>query len=250
MPRIADENRQISGSSFEFSGAGMDRLAESGYTVVTIACDVTGSTSGFADDLLKMVKAAVGACKRNRIINKRILLRVITFSTNMRPNGINELHGFSPLEDIDVDVDYPPFNPDGMTNLYDAVFSGVGAMVDYGVDLVEGDFDCNGLLIVITDGDDNRSVSTPRMIREKIESLKIAESLESLTTIVIGINTRAYSQVLAEFVADAGLTNFIDAGDVTEEVLAKIGGFIESSSVKTSTALTSGEPSKDISATI
>lgn len=247
MPKIATENRQIVGTSFEFSGAGMDRLQETGYTVVTVAVDVTGSTIDFADDLLEMVKSAVGACKRNRVINKRILLRVITFSTQV---GVRELHGFVPLDDIDMATDYPPFNPDGLTNLFDAVHAGVGAMVDYGADLIRNDYDCNGLFIVITDGANNQSQATTAMIKERITSLRRAESLESLMTIVIGINTRVYLQVLEEFVAEAGLDIFIDAGNVTEEVLAKIAGFIESSSVETSTALGSGAPSKDISATI
>lgn len=250
MPLIGNddnmETRQIGGSSFTFSGARIDDLGAPEYTLVTIAVDVTGSTSGFAKELRDTLITAVEACKKSPR-SENLLLRVITFSTYV--GGVSELHGFVPLSGI-VPADYPQFNPDGMTPLYDAAFSAVGAMVEYGSDLMKNDFLANGIVFIITDGYDNQSTTTPKMIAAKLAAVKKDELLESLVTVLVGINAAEYRRHLEGFKNDAGLDQYIDAGEATKGKLAKLADFVSQSISSTSQALGTGGPSQNISASI
>jgi uncharacterized protein YegL len=252
MPRISGggdsemQSHRIGGSSFSFQGARIDSLGATEYTLVTVAVDVTGSTASFAADLHKMLVTAVEACKKSPR-SDNLLLRVITFSTYV--GGVAELHGFTPLAQIDPST-YPAFQPDGMTPLHDATFSAVGALVEYGEKLMESDFLANGIVFVITDGDDNRSSATPRMIKEKITEATKGEKLESLVTVLIGINAAQYQRELERFRQDAGIDQYIDAGEATKGKLAKLAAFVSQSVSSQSQALGTGGPSQNIAPTI
>lgn len=251
MPQIGGEMAQfqIAGSNFTFQGARLTRLGATEYTLVTIAVDVTGSTSGFAKELRDMLIAAVESCKKSPR-SDNLLVRAILFSTSFGRNGVSELHGFKLLSDIDPQVDYQAFSPQGNTPLFDAVYSAVGAMVEYGGELTKNDYLANGIVFVVTDGDDNRSLATPGMIRTKIKQAAQGEKLESLVTVLVGINAMLYQRELDAFCQDAGLTHYIDMGEVTPGKLAKLGGFISRSVSSQSQAIGTGGPSKNIAATI
>jgi len=251
MPRISGgggENMQshrIGGSNFSFQGARIDTLGATEYTLVNINVDVTGSTAGFADDLRKMLVTAIEACKKSPR-SDNLLVRVVLFSSVL---GVCELHGFKPLSQIDPNT-YPAFQPDGMTNLFDAHYTGVGALVQYGEQLMASDYLANAIDFTITDGVNNNSSATPLMIRKKIEEATKEEKLESLVTVLIGINASQCKRELDEFKAQAGLTQYIDMGDVTKGKLAKLAGFVSQSVSSQSQALGTGGPSQNIQPTI
>jgi len=251
MPKIRDagdmEVHQITGSNFTFQGARLTHLGATEYTLVTVAVDVTGSTHNFADQLREALIAAVEACKKSPR-SDNLLVRVITFSTRFQ-DGINELHGFKSLADIDPNG-YPRFQPDGMTPLFDATYSAVGSMVEYGGQLTENDFLVNGIVFVITDGDNNRSVATPRMIHEQIRKVTQEEKLESLVTVLVGINAMQFQAELTAFQVEAGLDQYIDVGEVNSGKLAKLADFVSQSVSSQSQAIGTGGPSQNIPATI
>ena len=113
MPLDDEEVIQVPGAgTFTFSGKKIDKLGALQYTVVTIAVDVSGSVSGFADELLKCVKNIILACQKNQR-SDFMVIRLITFGS-----VITEIHGFRELTDIDVD-DYDDLDPSGMTVLFD-----------------------------------------------------------------------------------------------------------------------------------
>src|SRR3989344_819959 len=143
--------------AFKFSATKIDRLGATEYTLVTIAVDVTGSVSGFEAQLRKCLIAPVDSCKKSPP-SDNLLLRVILFSSSF-PNGIEEIHGFKPLAEIDPNT-YPQLLPSGGTPLYDASFSSVGATNAYAKQLMDQDFLVNGIVIVITDGDNNVGKAT------------------------------------------------------------------------------------------
>ncbi len=252
MPKIGNtgdnEVYQVAGSNFTFQGARLTHLGATEYTLVTIAVDVTGSTAPFAKELRDMLVAAVESCKKSPR-SDNLLVRAVTFSTTFR-DGINELHGFKLLRDINPQTDYPQFMPDGMTPLYDAVYSAVEAMVEYGGELMKNDFPANGIVLIITDGLNNQSLTTPRMIKEQIEKVRREEKLESLVTVLVGVNAQQFRPELDKFRIDADLTHYIDMGDVTPGKLARLGGFISRSVSSQSQALGTGGPSQQIKATI
>lgn len=251
MPRIASDDglqqtHRIGGSSFNFTGVRLEDLGATEYTLVTIAVDVTGSTAMFADDLRKMLIVAIEACKKSPR-SDNLLVRIVTFSTSV--GGVRELHGFEPLSSIDPKA-YPQFQPDGLTPLYDATFSSVGAMVQYGGDLMESDYLANGIAFIVTDGFDNVSSTSPSMIAEQVSRARREEKLESLLTILIGINASEYAHQLETFRREAGLDQYIDAGEVSQGRLAKLASFVSQSVSSQSQALGTGGPSQNIGAII
>lgn len=232
---------------FKFSGVRTENLTATEYTVVTIAIDETGSISGFKNDLKNMLITTVNACKRSPRVDN-LLLRVIKFSSSLQ-DGVEELHGFIPVNDIDVN-DYETFNPGGMTPLYDAAFSTIGGLCDYAKKLTDDDFLVNGIGFILTDGYDNQSKTTPKMISDLMTKSVRSEEIESLVTILIGINATVYQSELDSFKNDAGITQYIDVGDVTEGKLAKLADFVSQSISSQSNAIGTGGPSTQISASI
>lgn len=252
MPRILNNSTMETGNigglqTFQFSATKIDHLGSTEYTLATIAVDETGSTSGFADELRNALIVAVEACKKSPRANN-LLLRVIKFSTALK-GGVEEIHGFKPLSEVDTNS-YPQFNPAGMTPLCDAVFSAVGATNAYAKKLMEQDFLANGIVFVITDGGDNDSKTTPSAIKKELQRGARAEEIESLVTVLIGINATGFASVLSAFQSDAGMDQYIDAGDATKGKLAKLANFVSQSVSSQSQSLGTGGPSQNIAATI
>lgn len=251
MPRLdQDMERGMIGGvkGFGFSGIRTQHLGATEYTLVTIAVDVTGTTSGFEDELRRCLIEAVEACKKSPR-SDNLLVRVILFSSRFA-NGIEELHGFVPLANIDPQKDYPQLIAGGGTPLFDAAYSAIGAMNAYGKKLSADDFGVNAIAVIITDGDDNSSSATEEMILQEMNKAVSGETLESLVSILIGINASYYKNKLEQFQRNAGITQFIDGGDVTAGKLAKIAAFVSQSINSQSQALGTGGPSQNISATI
>jgi len=250
MPRLMgnDMEKVDLGRGFNFSGTRLEKLGASEYTLVTIAVDVTGSVGGFEGELRDCLITAVKACKKSPRANN-LLLRVITFASQFQ-NGVNELNGFKPLADIDPDNDYPDFRPGGMTPLNDACYSAIGAMNAYGQKLSDDDYGVNAIAFIITDGDENASVATMQMVKEELNRAITGETMESMISILIGINAQYYQAKLEQFQREAGITQYIDAGEATRGRLAKLAEFVSQSVSSQSQALGTGGPSQNISATI
>jgi uncharacterized protein YegL len=240
------QSHGVTGSNFTFQATRISDLGATEYTLVTIAVDVTGSTHGFADELRQMLVTVIQACQRSPR-SHNLLVRVILFSTTV--GGVTELHGFKPLAEINT-ADYPQFQPDGLTPLFDATYSSLVAMLDYGRQLADNDFLANGIAFIITDGADNASVTTPAMIRRQLESARQDEQLESLVSVLVGINDNQLRHLLDQFKVEAGLDQYVPAGDATAGRLAKLAAFVSQSVSSQSQALGTGGPSQAISATI
>ncbi len=242
------------GSGFQFSGATINNLEASEYTLVTIALDETGSIAGHEQEITDMLKTAVGACFSSPYSNN-LLIRVIRFDSRyvrQKGVGVDEVHGFKPLSEIDLSS-YPVLRGGGSTPLYDAVYSAVGAMNVYAQNLVDLDFAVNGITFVITDGGENASTGAGvGDVRKELTKSVTGEIMESHLSILIGIDT-GYGEVkqdLANFQRDAGMSQFIWAGEATKSNLAKLAEFVSQSISSTSQALGTGGPSQKISATI
>lgn len=253
MPRLMTDDTMETGNiggmqGFKFSGIRTEHLGATEYTLVVMAVDVTGSVFGFENDLRNCLIKAVESCQKSPR-SDNLLLRVITFSTRFH-NGVEELHGFKPLSEIDPQNDYPQLHLGGMTPLCDAVFSSVGAVNAYAKKLMDDDFQTNGIVFVITDGADNDSSTTEKMIQAEINKAIKGEDIESLITVLIGINAVKYKRELESFQKQSGIDKYIDAGDATKGKLAKLAEFVSQSVSSQSQALGTGSPSQNISATI
>jgi hypothetical protein len=244
MPIIKeDQIMKVPGSAFSFSAIKPEHLEATEYTLVTVVIDESGSISGFKDDLLKMLKEVVKACQKNPR-SENLMLRLVTFNTSL-----TEQHGFKLLADIDPSQ-YAEFNPGGGTALFDSTFEAIGATATYSQSLTASDFTVNGAVYIITDGEDNASKFSAMMVKTAVDKTKNAEVIESLITVLIGLNTNQCGVSLKRYKDDADLTQYIDMGDVTPGKLAKLAGFISKSVSSQSQSLGSGGPSAPVDLTI
>jgi hypothetical protein len=249
MPKLmATSDNQIidipGAGNFQFSAIRIEDLGATEYTLVTIVCDVSGSVSPFADDLLKCIKSIVEACQKSPRA-ENLLLRLLLFNDHL-----DEVHGFINLADIKAD-EYDPLDPDSMTALFDATYDAVGATLEYSKRLVDQDFDCNGAVYIITDGMDNRSSMTPASIKKKVADAMIKEEIESFITILISLYAPNYyapdvKKALTKFYEEAELTHYEEIGEATPGKLAKLANFVSESISSQSQALGTGAPSQTL----
>lgn len=249
MPKFGEDIslEQHRVGAFGFTAVSMDDLESSGYTLATIACDRSGSTSGFQKPMEDALKASVEALRKMPTAES-IMLRVLTFDTECE-----EVHGFIPLADIDTARYDGALAPRGMTALFDACVNAAEAAAHYGQQLLRDRFNANGILIVITDGLNNsgrfdNDNSLPA-VRAAFENTKAKECLESFTTVLIGVNfTNHYAeQALKAFHNKAGFsTDMIALNDADPKTIAKIGKFVTESVSSTSQALGTGGASTSI----
>ncbi len=249
MPRLDGnmESHTIGRGGFAFTGARMDRLEATNYTLVTLGTDATGSVVSFVSELETMERKAIEACRKSAH-SDNILVRLLRFSSAF-PKGVDEVFGFTPLADIDVNT-IPPIRAGGMTPLCDAAYSAIGATNEYARKLKDNDFGVNGIEFLLTDGGENASVATMKMVKEEQAASIQSEALESNISILVGINSQTCRAELEEFQREAGINQYVDVGDATPQRLAKLAEFVSRSVSSQSQALGTGGPSQQISATI
>lgn len=241
----------IGGSNFKFSATKIENLGASEYTLVVVIVDVSSSLDGLGGDLDKMLGAIVQACrdpKNSRADN--MMLRVLTFS-----DSVQEVHGFKPVMDLNPDDYLGVCKTYGCTAARDAVYSGAKSCTDYAKKL-QDDLQMSGLnaaLFLITDGCDNRSKVSVKMVKEALREGVTSEILESMMSVLIGIGSGATDDVanisaeLKDFTDNAGFQQYVFAGTATPANLAKIGGFVSKSASSQSKALGTGGPSQSLS---
>lgn len=235
--RIQDDE-----SNFHFSGESIDKLGASEYTLVNIVVDMSGSVSSYRNELTECIKTIVRSCKYSQRA-ENLMIRLTTFN-----NSIYEEHGFSLLNAIDADS-YQSKSPTGSTALYDATIDGLQAVKSYGSNLFDQEFDANGIVFIITDGDDNNSSSNISDITTTLAKINAEEKLESLRTILIGVNTKNdnLKNKLENFKKMANLDQYVDIEDANKNSLAKLANFISKSISAQSLALGTGGPSQAVS---
>ena len=136
----------------------------------------------------------------------------------------------------------------GMTPLWDATLESIDTVESYAQTLSDQDYFCNGLVVVITDGCENSSSRVTRMsqITDAMAKIRKNESLESIKTILIGVNDADLMDELTEFKNEAGFDEYISISDANPSSLAKMANFISQSISSTSQSLGSGGPSKAV----
>jgi len=189
----------------------------------------------------KCLKEIVAACMKSPRADN-LMLRLQTFDSSLE-----EVHGFKPLGECNA-ADYDGcLNPGGLTALYDAAENATEAIGVYGKDLVDNDYDINAILVVITDGRENNSTNTLNQVKKAVEKINKDEYLESLVTILVGVNVDSgLNQELESFKNDVGFTQYIGLGDADSKTLAKLAKFVSSSISSQSSALGTGGPSQSL----
>lgn len=231
----------LTGAAFAFSAERIENLGATEYTLVTLAVDDSGSVSPFRDELEKTVQAVVAACRKSPRADN-LLLRLVTFSTN-----VQEVHGYRELAHCN-DNDYVGFlRCSGLTALCDATVDGAESISVYGGNLDANDLDANAILIVITDGQENHSTHTEAQAKQKLADSVQSEVLESVRAILVGVDTSgSVGAALDAFRQSVGFDQYVGIGDATASKLARLAEFISKSISAQSTALGTGGPSKSL----
>ena len=222
---------------FTFSAVRPDALGAVEYTLVTLVLDKTGSVAGFQNDLFQIKSSVVNACKRSPRADY-VLLRVVEFNSY-----VDEVHGFQPLADIDP-TSYQVPHCSGSTALTDAIFSAATATNAYAKTLFDKDYLTNGLLIVVTDGDDNASRMRQDDVKKALQSAVQSEHLESMRSILVGVNAVQYAATLSNYASAVGFDQYEDIGNASASTLAKLAAFVSRSISTQSQALGTGGPSQ------
>jgi len=246
MPKLLDKNpmqTHATVSQFQFSAVDIKSLGASEYTIVTIVQDTSTSVAGFKADMEKCLKQILDSCKKSPR-SQNLLLRLTEFNSQ-----VGELHGFRELRNIDPNEYDDILKPRGMTALFDAVGDAVEATEQYGKTLAAGEYPCNAILFIVTDGVENTShmIKSPQAIKDAIRRVLSNETLESLRTVLIGVDSEpGVAAVLKAFKDDAGLDQFVKMGSATPQRLAKLAEFVSKSVSSTSQALGTGKPSQPL----
>ena len=245
MPLFDTDGMQdfrATGSGFAFSATNISQLGASEYTLVGIAADRSYSVTQFAKEIEGCLKSSLEGCQRSPRVDN-LLARLIAFNQT-----ITEEHGFKPLGECHLG-NYDGFlKPGGQTSLYDASINIIDSVATYGKSLVDQDYTVNAIVVVLTDGEDVSSTYRAADVKASLERALKGEALESLTSILIGINVQdpTMSTYLKAFKTDAGFTQYIEAKDASPSTFARVAGFISKSISSVSSAVGSKSPSQPI----
>ncbi|MBF0528397.1 MAG: hypothetical protein HQK55_03835 [Deltaproteobacteria bacterium] len=236
MQIFTDDMQTGTAGNFNFSGVRPEKLGAAEYTLVTLVMDRTGSVNGFEADLLRVKRAVVEACRKAPRA-EYLMLRSVEVNERV------DVHGFVELVNIDPSKYRAP-NCKGSTALFDATYSAVAATNEYARTLADNDFSVNGIVIVVTDGDDNVSAQTVKNVAKEIKRGVQNEWLESLNVVLVGVNATCCKKHLDVFYRNGGLTQYVDVGDATPQKLARLADFISRSITSQSQSLGTGGPSQ------
>lgn len=244
MPRFQDIDieQMHAGSNYQFSATKIEKLGAAEYTLVEIICDASSSVEAYAAHLTRMLKTVLESCQKSPR-RDNLMIRLTQFSSSLM-----ELHGFKLLSTIK-DTDYDGIlQIGGMTALYDATDEGIQCMGAYAHTLTAQDFLVNGIIFIVTDGQNNQGRCVPQDIAKTISATRLAETMESITIILIGVTNGQVDidTYLQTFKDKAKIDQYVNIGSGTPGKLAKLAGYVSQSVSSTSQALGSGGPSQPI----
>ena len=245
MPILNDHTLQaqdLPNGQYGFSATRLDDLGATEYTLVTIVCDVSPSVNGFVKEMENALQEIVKACKYSPRADN-LMLRLVTFHGRM-----DEVHGFKLLEQCHL-KDYQKLLCIGAaTALYDATENCVAAITAYGKQLTDADYATNGIVFVITDGEDNASTLGIKQVRDAFHHAVRSEALESLVSILIGVNVRDRNigAYLQDFKTEAGFTQYVEIDNANAKSLAKLADFVSRSISAQSKSLGTGGTSQPL----
>lgn len=236
------ENYTTQNFGFSAMNPNDTRLGGAEYTLVTLVVDDSGSIYDKCRDMEKLLKTVLESCRSSPRADN-LMIRLVIFNSKHR-----ESHGFKLLSDINP-ADYDNvLKGTGSTSLFDSMLDSLEAMNKYGKELISLNYDVNGIMIVVTDGDDNTSRMSLSDVKKEHNRATQGENLESLVSILIGVDTGApgLQSYLDRVKSEAGLSQFEWMGTISAKSLAKLAKFVSQSISSQSKALGTGSPSQSL----
>ena len=233
----------VPGGNFNFTGMPIDNIGSLEQTLYGLIVDESGSTHGFRDEMSKVTQQVVQSLQDSPRADN-LMFRLVHFASAYR-----EIHVFKPLQECNVGDYADLFGPSGSTLLFDTTLEMSEAVRIYAENLAAQHYMANGIITVITDGCDYPgSTHGPNDVRKSFEDMVLGENLESLVTILIGVNitNQNVAQALQEFKDQAGFTQYIELDNASAKTLARLADFISQSVSSQSQALGTGGASQSL----
>lgn len=223
------ERFAIAGTAYGFSAVRIGELGAAEYTLVAIAADASGSVAGFSQQIEACMAEIAKSCGSSPRADN-LLLRVSAFD-----DTVHEVHGFRPLS-AGAPGDYTGCTRHGGTTaLYDAALNAVASIRDYAKTLSDADYECNGILFVITDGGDNASQASAQALGDALAETRASASLDSLVSVLVGVGVG-----VQDLRRTAGFTAYVELPRADAATLARLARFVSRSVARQSVALGSG----------
>jgi hypothetical protein len=206
-------------------GTPLNQLASNEVTLAMNIIDMSGSMAPFADALIRAYNEDYLAAMSRSTAADDILVSTILFNQD-----ITLLHGYMPLLDAP-SLAQPPYNPDNMTALYDAVAAGLTNMVLYTQQLRQSGVMVRCLVIVYSDGADNASRQRAKDVRRA--SLELLKQ-EIYTLAYIGFKSGGISErELRQLADEIGFPDILVAG-LSPSELRRIFHMVSMSTIRVS----------------
>lgn len=230
-------------SGYQFSATKIGDLGAAEYTLATLVVDTSGSVSSFLPQLEVMLKTVFKAMQKSPR-SDNLMYRLVSFDDDLK-----ELHGFKLLNTIQ-EKDYDGLlSIGGMTALFESMDEAIQSTATYGKQLTNQDFTVNGIVVVVTDGQNNRgTIHDPAAVKKSLEAARKSECLESLLVILVGVTSDDVNLdfYLKDVKDNAGCDQYVSIGSATPGKIAKLAQFISQSISSTSSALGTGKPSQPL----
>ncbi len=230
-------------SGYKFSATKVNDLGAAEYTLATIVVDTSGSVSGFLPQLETCLKTVFKAMQKSPRADN-LMFRVVNFD-----DTVQEKHGFKLLSNI-VEKDYDGIlQIGGMTALFEAMDESIQATATYGRQLTSQEFAVNGIIVVVTDGQNNRgTIHDASVVKKSLDTARKSECLESLLVVLVGVTSddTTLDFYLKEVKDNAGVDQYISIGTATPGKIAKLANFISQSISSTSSSLGTGKASQPL----
>ncbi len=178
-------------------GASFETLGGDKAFLFVPVLDMTGSMIAFRQDVIEAYNHMLAALKGSKQADQ-ILMSSWTFNVKS-----HLLHGYTPLEFVP-QLANRTYDPNDQTALYDAILDAIVGVVAYGQELRNQGARTKITLVVFTDGHDNASTNTAKMVRKVIEELL---NLEIYTFALVGFGG-GFAKQLAK---DIGIPNILEA---------------------------------------
>ncbi len=242
MPVLNDMTmgqQRLPSGHYGYSATRLEDLGAAEYTLVTIVNDVSSSVSSFVREMEQALREIIQACKHSPRADN-LLVRLVTFGRDLQ-----EVHGFKLLERCHLDDYRGALTIGGATALYDAAENAISAGADYAKQLTDADFAVNGIVFVITDGEDNASTLGIRHVRDALGKATRTEAMESLVSILVGVNVQdpRIGGYLQDLKTEAGFTQYVELDQADASTLARLAAFVSRSISAQSQSLGTGGPS-------
>ncbi len=186
--------------------------------------DVSPSVAAYVKDMNAAFRDFLHEMQKSHVAD-RLMVSIIEFNEKTIVRS-----GFQPVSAID--AMHISFRPCGSgTALFDAVLSGITNAINYRGNLRNSGVNCNTLVFIITDGDDNSSVNPAAKVKGMMDDIiKEEKNAFSFESILFGVGNDADFEYAQK---DMGIRHLARIGNTGKEIRKMI-GFISASISKSS----------------